>query len=41
MMKMEKIKFIIFAHHLDVLDEIEKTLSEKKWKYLRIDGSVD
>ena len=34
------IKFIIFAHHLCVLDEIEKYVSQQKIKSIRIDGSV-
>lgn len=33
-------KFLIFAHHLKVLDEIEEQMNELKKGYMRIDGSV-
>ncbi|GFE53558.1 hypothetical protein BaOVIS_009620 [Babesia ovis] len=35
-----EVKFIIFAHHISVMDAIEKTLRENKCKYMRIDGST-
>nr|XP_018904491.1 PREDICTED: SWI/SNF-related matrix-associated actin-dependent regulator of chromatin subfamily A-like protein 1 [Bemisia tabaci] len=33
-------KFLIFAHHTDVLDAISELLEEKKTYYIRIDGGV-
>ncbi|UKK03009.2 hypothetical protein MACK_003111 [Theileria orientalis] len=33
-------KFIIFAHHVFMLDAIEETLRKKKVGYIRIDGST-
>ena len=33
-------KFIIFAHHLEVLDAIENTVTKERVKYIRIDGST-
>jgi len=33
-------KFIVFAHHLDVLDGVEAFVKKKGIKYIRIDGSV-
>ena len=33
-------KFLVFAHHLVMLDEIEKELIASKTQYIRIDGSV-
>ena len=38
-----KTKFLIFAHHLLVLDFIEETVKKNKWKpgYIRIDGSIN
>ncbi|XP_015509270.1 SWI/SNF-related matrix-associated actin-dependent regulator of chromatin subfamily A-like protein 1 isoform X1 [Neodiprion lecontei] len=33
-------KFLIFAHHLTVLNEICKTISSKNVSYIRIDGST-
>jgi SWI/SNF-related matrix-associated actin-dependent regulator 1 of chromatin subfamily A len=35
-----EIKFILFAQHLDVLNELEVHLTELKQKFIRIDGSV-
>ncbi|ORM40042.1 DNA annealing helicase and endonuclease ZRANB3 [Babesia sp. Xinjiang] len=34
------IKFIVFAHHLAVMDAIEDTLQQQKTKYIRIDGNT-
>lgn len=34
------IKFIVFAHHLEVLNLIEHVIKEKKIPYIRIDGST-
>jgi SWI/SNF-related matrix-associated actin-dependent regulator 1 of chromatin subfamily A len=36
-----KVKFIIFAHHYDVMDAIEDFVVKKKIGYIRIDGRVD
>jgi hypothetical protein len=35
-----KQKFLIFAHHLAILDGIEKFVKKAKVKYMRIDGST-
>jgi len=35
------IKFIVFAHHLDIMDEIETYITQLKVKSIRIDGSVN
>jgi SNF2 family DNA or RNA helicase len=35
-----QVKFLLFAHHVKVLDEIEKFIKKKKYKYIRIDGST-
>lgn len=34
------IKFILFAHHLSVLDAFEAHVKKKDVEYIRIDGSV-
>eukprot|EP00347_Sterkiella_histriomuscorum_P021164 403335006 len=34
-------KFLIFAHHYDVLDAIEDTVIKKKVSHIRIDGKID
>lgn len=34
-------KFIIFGHHMDMLDAIEETVTKEKVKYIRIDGSTN
>ena len=36
-----KCKFIVFAHHYEVLDQIEDSVVKKKIGYIRIDGRVD
>jgi SNF2 family DNA or RNA helicase len=36
----EKLKFLIFAHHITVLDQLENNFKKKKVKYIRIDGKV-
>lgn len=36
-----KAKFIVFAHHYEVLDQIEDSMVKKKIQYIRIDGQVD
>ena len=36
-----KVKFIIFAHHYDVMDAIEDFVVKKKIGYIRIDGQVE
>lgn len=35
------VKFIMFAHHREVLDAIENYAKKKKVKYMRICGAVD
>jgi len=32
------IKFIIFAHHIEILDELEKFVQIRKVESIRIDG---
>lgn len=34
------LKFLIFAHHKEMLDSLESTCVDKKVKYIRIDGST-
>ncbi len=34
-------KFLIFAHHYDVLDAIEDTVIKRKVSHIRIDGKID
>ena len=34
-------KFIVFAHHYEVLDQIEDAIVRKKVDYIRIDGRID
>lgn len=34
-------KYVIFAHHLNILDKIQEFAEKKKVKFMRIDGSVD
>ena len=34
------IKFLLFAHHMSVLDAYEKFCQKKKIEYIRIDGNV-
>ena len=36
-----KCKFIVFAHHYEVLDAIEDSIVKKKIPYIRIDGRID
>lgn len=33
-------KFLVFAHHQSMLDELEDELEKKKYEYIRIDGST-
>lgn len=33
-------KFLVFAHHLSVLDGIEATVKNNKTRYIRIDGGT-
>ena len=33
-----KMKFIVFAHHYEVMDAIEDAIVKKKISYIRIDG---
>lgn len=35
-----EVKFLIFAHHFDVLDGIEEEVKAQKVEYIRIDGTV-
>jgi len=34
-------KFLIFAHHYDVLDAIEECVIKKKVSHIRIDGKIE
>ena len=34
-------KFILFAHHYDVLDQLEDFICKKRGGYIRIDGRID
>ena len=36
-----KMKFIVFAHHYEVMDAIEDSIVKKKISYIRIDGQID
>ena len=36
-----KCKFIVFAHHYEVLDAIEDSIVKKKIAYIRIDGRIE
>ena len=33
-----KVKFIVFCHHYEVMDSIEDAIVKKKIHYIRIDG---
>ncbi len=33
-----KVKFIVFCHHYEVMDQIEDSIVKKKIHYIRIDG---
>ena len=33
-------KFLVFAHHIDILDEIERVVQKHNIEYIRIDGST-
>jgi SNF2 family DNA or RNA helicase len=35
-----QVKFLLFAHHIKILDEIEKFVKKHKYNYIRIDGST-
>ena len=35
-----KCKFLIFAHHFNVLDAIEERVNKAKVSYIRIDGKI-
>lgn len=37
----DRVKFLIFAHHFNVLDAIEETVIKKKVSHIRIDGKID
>lgn len=34
------VKFLLFAHHISILDEYEEFCTKRGIKYIRIDGSV-
>lgn len=34
-------KFIVFAHHLDMLNSLENFAKKKNYEYMRIDGSTN
>jgi len=33
-----KVKFIVFAHHYEVMDAIEDSIVKRKISYIRVDG---
>lgn len=33
-------KFIFFAHHIEILDEVEELCNKEKCAYIRIDGAT-
>ena len=35
-----QVKFLLFAHHIKILDEIERFVKKRKYNYIRIDGST-
>ncbi len=36
-----KVKFIVFCHHYEVMDQIEDNIVKKKIPYIRIDGQIE
>ena len=36
-----KVKFIVFCHHYEVMDQIEDSIVKKKINYIRIDGQIE
>lgn len=38
---LNKVKFIVFAHHYDVMDYIEDFIVRNKIGYIRIDGKIE
>ncbi|CDW72909.1 snf2 family n-terminal domain containing protein [Stylonychia lemnae] len=36
-----RVKFLLFAHHYDVLDQLEDYIVKKQVSYIRIDGRID
>uniref|UniRef100_A0A8B9QQP8 Zinc finger RANBP2-type containing 3 n=1 Tax=Apteryx owenii TaxID=8824 RepID=A0A8B9QQP8_APTOW len=40
MLENDKLKFLVFAHHLSMLQACTEAVIEKKARYIRIDGSV-
>jgi len=36
-----RVKFIVFAHHYEVMDMIEDAVVKKKINYIRIDGQIE
>ena len=34
------LKFIVFAHHQKVLDDIEAFISKQRLRYVRVDGTT-
>lgn len=36
-----KVKFIVFCHHYEVMDQIEDSIVKKKIAYIRIDGQIE
>jgi len=33
-----KVKFLVFAHHYEVMDGIEEAIAKRKISYIRVDG---
>jgi SNF2 family DNA or RNA helicase len=36
-----KVKFLVFAHHYEVMDMIEDAVVKRKVSYIRIDGQIE
>ena len=36
-----QVKFLVFAHHYSVLDQLEDQMLKAKMNYIRIDGRID
>ena len=36
-----KVKFLVFAHHYEVMDGIEEAIAKRKISYIRVDGQLE
>lgn len=36
-----KVKFLVFAHHYEVMDGIEDSIVKRKISYIRVDGQLE